>query len=315
MTARSAPGKVILFGEHAVVYGMPALAVPVYAVKAVADVSELAGAAAGAIRITAPGAGLDSWLHEMHAEEPLAMAVRIVLEEVVQEPSTALHIRVESEIPVASGMGSSAAVSVATVRAVAAHLGHELPPERASALAFEVEKLHHGTPSGIDNTVVAYAQPIVFVTGSAPQALNVETAFTLMIGDTGVPSPTREVVEAVRERWNADPGSMRRVFSEIGSITEQARQLIEHGEVGSLGPLMDRNQTLLKAIAVSSTELEHLIRVAKKAGALGAKLSGAGRGGVMISLVTPESSTAVEAALRGAGAIRTIRTEVRHDLP
>ena len=310
MTVRSAPGKVILFGEHAVVYGKPALAVPVNAVKAQAEVTELADASSGTIRIEAPDAGIDLWLHEMHRDDPLAMAVRLVFAEIGRKPSAALHIRVESDIPLASGMGSSAAVSVAVLRALAAHLGHELPPERASALAFEVEKLHHGTPSGIDNIVVAYEQPVYFIPGSAPRTLNVTAAFTLMIGDTGETSATREVVAAVRERWNADPTSMEPVFSEIGSLTDRALRLIEHGEASSLGPLMDRNQALLKKIDVSSTGLERLINAAKQAGALGAKLSGAGRGGVMIALVTPASSAAVEAALRDAGAVRTIRTEV-----
>jgi mevalonate kinase len=310
MTERTAPGKVILFGEHAVVYGKPALAVPVQSTRARAQVVDLPDDPAGWVRLEAPGTQLSAWLHEMPEANPLATAVRLILKDLGRDRGSALRVTIESEIPVGAGMGSSAAVSVAVLRAVAAHLGHELSAERVSGLAFEVEKLQHGTPSGIDNTVVAYERPLYFISGQPLQFLQVGRPFTLIIGDSGDRLPTRDSVAAVRERRAADLQSVERVFAEIAAISEQGRRLIESGDTPSLGPLLDRNQTLLKAIGVSGKGLEGLIRAAKRAGALGAKLSGAGRGGIIVALVEPAAAEAVGIALREAGATRTIRTEV-----
>lgn len=310
MTERTAPGKVILFGEHAVVYGKPALAMPVHSTRARAEVVDLPEDSVGWVRIEAPGTQASAWLHEIDGADPLAAGIRLILKDLAGEPRAALSITIHSDIPVGAGMGSSAAVSVAVVRALAAHLELDLPPERVSALAFEVEKLQHGTPSGIDNTVVTYERPLYFIVGQPIQFVQVGRPFTLMIGDSGDRLPTRESVAAVRELRAADPESVDRVFAEIAAISDQGRRLIESGNLGQLGPLMDRNQTLLKAIQVSSHGLEGLIRAAKRAGALGAKLSGAGRGGIMIALVEPESAEPVALALREAGATRTIQTEI-----
>jgi mevalonate kinase len=310
MTERTAPGKVILFGEHAVVYGKPAVAVPVHSTRARAQVVDLPDDPAGWVRLEAPGIQLSSWLHEMPEANPLVAAVRLSSKDLGQKLGSALRITIESEIPVGAGMGSSAAVSVAVLRAVTAHLGQELSAERVSDLAFNVEKLQHGTPSGIDNSVVAHERPLYFISGQPLQFLQVGRPFTLMIGDSGDRLPTRESVAAVRELRAADPQSVDRLFAEIAAISEQGRRLIESGDPHQLGPLLDRNQTLLKAIGVSGKGLEELIRAAKRAGALGAKLSGAGRGGIMIALVEPASAEAVGIALREAGATRTIRTEV-----
>ena len=310
MTERTAPGKVILFGEHAVVYGKPALAAPVHSTRARAEVIDLPKDPAGWVRLEAPGTQTSAWLHEMDGADPLAAGIRLILKDLGGELRSALRVSLESDIPVGAGMGSSAAVSVAVLRALAAHLGRELPPERVSALAYEVEKLQHGTPSGIDNTVVTYERPLYFIAGQPFQFVQVGRPFTLMIGDSGDRLPTRESVAAVLERRAADPESVDRVFAEIAVISEQGRRLIESGDNRQLGPLMDHNQTLLKAIGVSSRGLEGLIRAAKRAGALGAKLSGAGRGGIMIALVEPESAEPVGIALRQAGATRTIRTEI-----
>jgi len=159
----SAPGKIILFGEHAVVYGQPAIAVPVTQVRARAIVTAEPRQPAGSVRIQAPIIGLEAWLAELLPEDPLASVARLVFAELGLSQPPALTIRVTSTIPVAAGLGSGAAVSVAIIRALSEFLGRRLPAERVSALAYEVEKLHHGTPSGIDNTVIAYARPVYFV--------------------------------------------------------------------------------------------------------------------------------------------------------
>jgi len=207
-------------------------------------------------------------------------------------------------------LGSGAAVSVAIIRAVAGFLGNPLPDEKVSVLAYEVEKIHHGTPSGIDNTVVTYALPVYFIKGEFIETFSVICPFTIVIGDTGIHAPTKESVGDVRAAWQTDHQTYERLFATAGSIAKTARQAIEGGHPNWLGPLMDENHQLLQEMEVSSPELDHLVRTAKDAGALGAKLSGGGRGGNMIALAEEDQAEAVAEALRVAGAVRVIVTRI-----
>ncbi|MBE9470526.1 MAG: mevalonate kinase [Chloroflexi bacterium] len=304
----SAPGKVILFGEHAVVYGRPAIAVPVTQVRATATVKP--APPGSGLTLVAPDVGKSIFLATAPQEEPLAAAARFTLDH-LSAPEPDATITVSSTIPIASGLGSGAAVSTALVRALATSLGHTLKPEEVSALVFEVEKIHHGTPSGIDNTVVAYEQPVYFVRGHHVERLTVGESFTLLIGDTGSRSPTRKVVESVRRACDRNPARYDALFDQMGDLAGEARQAIETGDVETLGPLMDENHALLIELGVSSPELNDLVETARLAGALGAKLSGAGRGGNMIALVEDDFAEEVAEALREAGAVRVICTTVR----
>ena len=211
----------------------------------------------------------------------------------------------------ASGLGSGAAVSVAILRALSAFLGAPLPDERVNQLAFEVEKLHHGTPSGIDNTVVTYARPVYFIKGQPIKTFRVGAPFTIVIGDTGISAPTKESVGAVRKLRDADPPRWEKVFDRVGEIVWDARQAIERGDIAELGTLMDANHALLQEMTVSSPELDHLVETAHKSGALGAKLSGGGRGGNMLALVPRENAPALAEALLSAGAKRAIITTIQ----
>jgi mevalonate kinase len=307
MTSASAPGKIILFGEHAVVYGRPALAVPVTDVQAIATVTENR---LGTIQVEAPGIGVNADLKALPPDHPLAAVTRAVLGVlgIVHLPS--FTIRIESTIPVASGLGSGAAVSVAAIRALASFLGCVMPDEKVNDLAFEIEKLHHGTPSGIDNTVVTYAKPVYFLKGCPVETFHAGVPFTIVIGDTGVPASTKESVREVRELWQADPVRFEKMFDVVGEIVQKARTAIEMGEMIELGLLMDKNHSLLQEMTVSSQLLDRLVDAARSAGALGAKLSGSGHGGNMIALVKPDSAQIVTEALVAAGAKRTITAHV-----
>ncbi|MBN1309907.1 MAG: mevalonate kinase [Anaerolineae bacterium] len=303
----SAPGKIILFGEHAVVYGQPALAAPVHKVQAKASVAD--SASGSGLVIEASNLNLRLSIAEA-ATHALAVTARLVLEK-LQKPEPDALITIQSTIPIAAGLGSGAAVSAALARALSGYLGSPLNQAELSTLVYEIEKLHHGTPSGIDNTVVCYGRPVYFVRGTPPEPLRVGRAFHMIIADTGVTSPTHVAVGGVRERWERDREKYDALFAEIGQIAEQARQAIEEGNLGRLGPLMTRNQSLLGQIGVSCNALERLIDAAEKAGAQGAKLSGGGLGGNMIALVAPESAGPIEKALKQTGAIRTIHTIVQ----
>ena len=307
MTVAYASGKAILFGEHAVVYGRPAIAVPVTQVQARATVENVGPG----ITLVAPDLGRRYLVDQAPADDPLAHAVRITLAHLGLGLDLDLIITVASTIPLARGLGSSAAISAALVRALARLFGRGLPPEEVSALVYETEVIHHGTPSGIDNTVVAYEQPVYFVRGQPIERLRVREPLGLAIADTGIASSTREVVGDVRRAWERDRARYEWLFDGIGEIARRARRAIEEGELEVLGRLMDDNHALLQAIGVSSPELDGLVEAARSAGATGAKLSGAGRGGNMITLVQPGARDRVAEALREAGAVGVILTDAK----
>ena len=307
MTQSSAPGKVILFGEHAVVYGRPALAVPVTQVHA--DVTVLDSARAG-IWIDAPDVDLLAELNTLPSDHPIASVIHNFLFLWRVTPFPNLTINISSTIPVASGLGSGAAVTVALTRALAAYLGYAMTDEEVNAFTYEIEKLHHGTPSGIDNTVVTYAQPVYFVKGQPIETFKVGEPFTIVIADTGIAAPTKESVGDVRRLWLNDKWRWETVFDKIGEISFTALRAIEAGKWELLGDLMNESHTLLQTLTVSSPELDRLVAVARRAGALGAKLSGGGRGGNMIAMVEPEKAENISSSLKEAGAKNTIITQV-----
>jgi mevalonate kinase len=305
----TAPGKVILFGEHAVVYQRPAIAVPVTQVQAKASLVATSGRE---FRILALDLGRDYLLAEAPTDDPLAAIIWAVLRRLEQSQPPAVMLTVSSTIPLGRGLGSGAAISTAIVRALAQFYQYALSPAEVSALVYEVEKLYHGTPSGVDNTVIAFGQPVYFIKGSTIQRMPVQQPLTLVVGDTGVVAPTHLVVGEVRRRWQAEPERYEGYFDEIEAIVEQARVAIERGVAGlpAIGRLLDENQALLERLGVSSPKLNRLIQAARQAGALGAKLSGAGWGGNMIALAWPDTAAAVAQALTEAGAVQVITTEL-----
>jgi mevalonate kinase len=182
--------------------------------------------------------------------------------------------------------------------------------EQVSAFAYEIEKLHHGTPSGIDNTVVTYAKPVYFVKGQPIETFQVAEPFTIVIGDTGISAPTKESVSDVRRLWELNKAKWENVFDEIADLSFAARRVIREGQIKMLGALMDENHAYLQQMIVSSPELDNLVSTARQAGALGAKLSGGGRGGNMIALAEEDTAPRIAEALLSAGAKRTIITQV-----
>lgn len=307
MTTASAPGKAILFGEHAVVFGRPALAVPISDLRARANVE---ASTQNGIRVVAPQTDEEFWLSEAGREHPLRRAIDLTMEALQADPE-GLRISVDSDIPIAAGLGSGAAVTVALIRALASHFGRALSREQQSSLAFDVEELHHGTPSGIDNTVIAFGQPVSFIRGSPPNLLEISEPLQLVIGDTGRTSPTADAVAGVRLRREENRNDYEALFDEIADITVRAKTALRQGKLAELGSLMNSNHACLKKMEVSTPELDELVDSARAAGAMGAKLSGAGLGGVMLALVAEDRTAAVSQALREAGASATYPTEVR----
>jgi hydroxymethylglutaryl-CoA reductase len=294
----SASGKIILFGEHAVVYGRHALALPIRgAVRAQAArsrdplleipewgtrLSLAAGECtelAGLVGIIAAGHGL---------------------------PPDAWHIRVETRLPRAMGLGSSAAVAVAITRALVVAAGLSVNDARVNDIAFECEKKAHGTPSGIDNTLATYGEPLLFRRGNPGLEDPIELAEVppIVIALSGRPGRTVEQVNAVRARRAAIPARFEAVFDEMDAACLDGRRALSAGDYATLALLMNFSHGLLNAIGVSTPEIEALISLARHSGAAGAKLTGAGGGGSIVALC-PGRAIEVAAAF-AAGGYRTL---------
>lgn len=309
--ANSAPAKTILLGEHAVVHGQPAIAVPLSQLRACvesrASSQPLCISFAGAVRAPFFWRKDDS-----NAEDPLARAIELTARHFAVSAVNG-ELVVRSEIPVASGLGSGAAVTAALARGVAALLCRELPDDSLNPIVFEVEKLHHGTPSGIDNTVVVFERPVYFVKDRSIDFIEFSEPIELIVADTGVRYPTRAAVAAVRGQLQSQRRQTRARFDSIGALVELARPCIETGDYAQLGTLMTQNHELLQKLAVSSAPLDRLVEAALSGGALGAKLSGGGRGGNMIALVSHDKISSVEEALLQAGAKQVIVSSLGSD--
>ncbi|MEM9950929.1 MAG: mevalonate kinase [Chloroflexota bacterium] len=298
----SASAKIILFGEHAVVYGQPAIAVPVSALKAYAKV-----VSTDVEQFQIIARDLNDKIITFDEHEPLLRVVHLTLEHLGKTiPDIAIEVR--SDIPIASGLGSGAAISTVIVRALADYFDFFLSDEIVNQIVFESEKLHHGTPSGIDNTVIVYEKAVYFVREQAIESIKIATPLKLLIGNTGRTALTKHAVGDVARLYKDKSTNTKQIVNQIGIISEKARVALENGDAELLGKLMNHNHRLLRDLTVSSDELDTLVKVATDAGAYGAKLSGGGRGGNMIALVSDEAQSIVEQALLDAGAVSVVST-------
>ncbi len=296
------PGKIILLGEHAVVYNHPAIAIPVDGVTAHATVHITD---APGIAISCPDFERVCRSGDEPCEEisPFVMLARKTLE-TVDRSDVGIEATLASTIPIKAGMGSGAALSVALVRAIGSALGIDLPLDQVIDLAYEAEKVFHGNPSGIDNSVVAHNEPIYFRRACGCKPIHKRRSdFSFLIADSGVRSSTLDVVSQVATLRDGDRAHFDALFWEIGSLACYAREVIVRGTPVQLGLCMNRNHELLREITVSSDEIDTLVEAAWRAGAAGAKVSGAGRGGnVVVLLDSEESEERVRHALLDAGA-------------
>ncbi len=290
-------GKIILIGEHAVVYGSRAIAAPVpLAVRArVVDDDD-------GVWLVVPRWGVEQRLRsdssKRHSFEQFAA---LTLEELGLSDRS-MRVEVYPELPRAMGLGGSAAVAVAIIRAMDRHFNLGLSDDEVNALAFRCEQVAHGTPSGIDNTVATFGQPLIYRKGEPPQihTLSIPEPITFVIGMTGVESLTAKMVARVREGRERNRDVYDTMFKGIDAVAGQAIEALKRCDLQRLGELMNVNQGLLNGLQVSSWELEELIQIARENGALGAKLTGGGGGGSMIALC-PDSSERVMRAMQEAG--------------
>jgi len=306
----TAPAKIILFGEHAVVYGQPAIAIPVTSLRARVYAEPTTPQTGVTIHSPNTRQVITVDLLDPDPQSSLAYAVQLVCQKfgITDLPDYALHIN--SSIPLGRGLGSGAAVGTALVKVLLQIFEKTLPLAELNQLIFEVEKKHHGTPSGIDNTVIVYEQPVYFVKGEPIRTFKIGRSLSLLIGDTGYGTSTHITVGDVRRLYELDAEHYMTIFNRIGKITRDARRCIERGDAFRLGRLMNENHDLLQRLTVSSIELDFLCEMAVEAGAYGAKLSGGGRGGNMIALVADNVVDDVMKAMYSAGAQQVVKTRI-----
>jgi mevalonate kinase len=276
MTRARASGKVILLGEHAVVYGVPALAVGLDRGVEVDIEPAPTSSIVIADRRSEAGDGSDT-----------IRALEVLLAELGSGP---VAVRARLELPAGSGLGVSAALGVAVARAVLAR--ESLPPsdarKRVLAAAAAWEGIFHGAPSGIDAAVAESGGCIQFSRSEGIESVPLARPLSLVVAVAGPPASTKLMVKEVARLRERRPTVVEKAFEGIAALVKNARLCLEAGDLPGLGKLMDLNQMLLAGLMVSTEGIERACDVARRAGALGAKLTGAGGGGVIVALADLE---------------------------
>jgi len=304
----SAPAKVILFGEHFVVYGEPAIVMAIdkraYAKSELRQDKRLH---LHSVNLNLAGYFENGFLKVQQGDakeaklkfEPLKLAVEKVLE--IYGENVGLDVEVNSTVPVAAGLGSSAAVAAAVTAAVGALLKVAMSKESVFRISYEAEKIVHGTPSEVDPAVSTFGGTLLFQMDTGFRPLDVKADVPLVVGYTGVKRSTRVQVAKVRDVRNKYSRVIDHMMKAAREIVLGAIVALRDGDLETLGDLMNINHALLCGLGISDESLEWLINAARKAGALGAKLTGAGGGGCMIALAENERLKQVLEAIQMAG--------------
>ena len=299
MTTASAPGKIILFGEHAVVSGAIALggAIDLRASVSVQD-------RPGSIVVTSDDLMLRGFSLDLNSgllsSPDAAYATRYVSAVLQEFDAHDVEVRIKSSLPASAGLGSSAAIVVAAVMAISRHQESSLSLKEIAALSFRLERqVQDGLASPTDTALATYGGYLKISSQILPLDL---PPLDLVVGYTGVPHNTRSEVEKVQKLKKRYPDLFDHIFQAIGSISLRAAPLIADQNGSELGELMNINHGLLEAIGVSSRELCELVYACRGAGgALGAKITGAGGGGCMIAIPGPAGKETLMTAIRQAG--------------
>jgi mevalonate kinase len=275
-------GKVILFNEHFVVYGLPAIASAIGA-KTTALVERRAGYG---VEIKDERPETKGYKIEKAAQqkESLDLMLKFMKINTVKD---AYRVTLGGDLLAASGVGASAASCAAIARAFSEELQLNYSDEKVNEVAYEGEKGYHGTPSGIDNTAATYGGLIWYKReGSSHlmERMRLKKPVEIVMGNTGLVADTKMVVGGVKERREKDPEKYGLIFHETERLVYEARRELEAFNLKSVGEYMNQNHTLLQQIGVSCPELDLLVDLARNNGALGAKLTGTGKGGYMVAL-------------------------------
>jgi mevalonate kinase len=301
-------GKVILFGEHFVVHGVPGI---VSAIDSATD-AEVTKTGKGLV-IKDERKGSKGYAEEKRLQQ--IESIERMLKTMGLDPKLPIDIWLGGSLPGFSGLGASAASSVAIARAISEELSLNLPNAKINQIAYEAEKAYAGTPSGIDNTAATYGGLIWFKKNTAGgpdivERLRIRRPVEIIIGSTGKVANTKAMVEGVAERKKKNPEKYGAIFKQAESLSHAGRTALENYDLKKVGELMNENHRLLQEIGVSSKELDILVDLARKQGAFGAKLTGGGGGGCMTALTpTGELQEKVAAVIEKEG-FEVLRTKI-----
>ena len=296
-------GKTILFGEHFVVHSIPAIA-SALDLKTTAKITESSKSGIYFIDESRPSAGNRTFSFSEQPDDILSKLVDILFQQMNLDKNTNITIELTSTVPEFGGAGLSAALSVSIVKSLNEYYKLQLPIDKVNVIAYEGEKMFHGTPSGIDNTVATYGGLLWFVRGNPNiiEPLYTHSKGLLVIGDTRIHHNTKKLVAEVKRRKESEPEVYNPIFERAKELVLEARKNLIDGNWIEIGKLMVENHTLLQKIGVSIPELDKLVEIALDSGASGAKLTGGGGGGCMIALApTKEIQDKIIMNMKSAG--------------
>ncbi|UCH57866.1 MAG: mevalonate kinase [Candidatus Bathyarchaeota archaeon] len=299
----TAPGKAILFGEHSVVYRGPAIVLAIdKRAKIIAEKRSdkrihfdcldmgFEGYFEGDVYVPIRG---EAW--RGRRLQGMRVAAWKTLEHLGQE--TGLSLTARSDIPVAAGLGSSAAICVATVAAVGELLGGNLSKKETCDLAYEGEKVVHGTPSGVDNNISTYGGVLRYERGESIERLELGEGLPFVIGNSRRKRSTRRLVARVKALREREPKLVDGLIDAMVGVAESGLEALKERDLRRLGDLMNINHGLLASLGVSIARLDLMVHASRGAGAYGAKLTGAGGGGCMIALLNPSKVEDIRKAI------------------
>jgi mevalonate kinase len=290
MTKGKGFAKIILFGEHFVVYGLPGI---------VSGMDKYVEVDAEKIKDSDDIVFDDKIFQEKVSmkEQPEHIKSKLfhaMFDDELDITKKGVKIVINGTATPGSGMGYSAALCVAMARAMSDFSGSDWKDDKVNEVAYKGEKISHGNPSGIDNTCATYGTLVWFeknMEGGLNKAKPFKCGKTLflVIADTGVKHDTKEAVANVRKLKEANESDFKKYFSDVKKIVTTARKELQYGGIEQVGKLMNENQELLRKIGVSCKEAEEIIKIAEYENAIGAKVTGAGYGGNVIILCENES--------------------------
>jgi mevalonate kinase len=302
-------GKTILFGEHFVVYGVPGIA---SAVDSAADAT--VKKAQKGINVTDERSGAKGYAEKKKLQQ-LESIERMLTAMGMNPKTVTLDIWLGGNLPGFSGLGASAASSVAIARAIAEEFNLDLSDEKINDIAYEAEKAYAGNPSGIDNTAATFGGLIWFKKNLAGgsnmiEQLSIREPVEIVICNTGIVANTKAMVAGVAERKKQNPTKYAAIFGQAEELAHKGRWALKEFDLRQVGKLMDENHRLLQEIEVSCKELDYLVDLARQMGAFGAKMTGGGGGGCMLAL-TPgkELQEAVAGAMENEG-FKVLKTKI-----
>lgn len=312
--------KVILFGEHSVVYGYSAIALPLKNLRMRATVTgrDLAGEENAGCETSETSIPLNSdsritlscldFNGKLSEVPPRFSSVRTAIHAALEfagRVGDSLHVVTESNFPPERGLGSSAASAGAAIRAILDYYKIRASEDEIFALTQSAERVAHGRPSGLDATATSASWPVRFSSGEFSR-MEINMRAWLILADSGCKGMTRVTVDALRARMDEQPDAVKNKLDELGAIANQAADDLALGRAADMGARMTRAHRILADLGVSTPQLDKLVRAALDHGALGAKLTGGGGGGCVIALADTEAAAEqISAALRAAGACGT----------